>query len=182
MVKSLSIVVASDDEGGIGKNGMLPWRIPEDLHHFKTLTTIAPIGKVNAIIMGRRTWDSLPIHPLPHRVNIVVSSSMQKKLDDVLICKDFENALQMVATIDNLHNVFIIGGCRMYTEALLHPKCIRVYLTHVRGQFDSDVFFPINELKTMFCLVNEGNLKCWRDGQNDIIYSFDEYLRDGKIE
>jgi dihydrofolate reductase/thymidylate synthase len=182
MANSLSIVVASDETGGIGKDGMLPWRLPEDMHHFKILTTTAPVGKVNAVIMGRRTWKSLPIHPLPHRVNIVVSTTMQNSRDDVLVCKDLDNALETIKIIDNLYKVFIIGGSRLYTEALLRPECRHVYLTHVRGQFDCDVFFPINALKTLYCLVNEGNLKNWKNGQDEILYNFEEYLRDGKIE
>jgi dihydrofolate reductase len=182
MANPLSIVVASDETGGIGKDGMLPWRLPEDIHHFKTLTTTAPVGKINAVIMGRRTWESLPIHPLPHRVNIVISNTMQDIGDGFLVCKSIESALETIKSIDNLHRVFIIGGCRLYDEALLRPECMHVYFTNVRGNFGCDVFFPMNTLKTNYCLVNEGSLKYLKDGQLEITYNFEEYVRYRKIE
>lgn len=176
-----SIVVAYDDVGGIGKNGMLPWRIPGDLQHFKALTTCAPEGKQNAIIMGRKTWESLPLRPLPGRLNLIVSTTMSG--DNVF--PTFNNALNFITgKCDCVHKIFIIGGQKMYEEALLHPNCSSVFVTRVRGTFDCDTYFPIPIMETKYCLVNEGSIQCCFAGSQTICYCFQEYLRDrdGKFD
>ena len=77
MMKPFSIVVAIDSQHGIGKNNDLPWHLPADLKHFKFITTNSAVGKRNVVVMGRKTWDSIPekFRPLPNRTNVVLSKS-----------------------------------------------------------------------------------------------------------
>ena len=109
----INIIAACDQNGLIGINGRIPWYIPEDLQRFKRLTT------GNAIIMGRKTWENLPIKPLPDRFNIVISKKATFGTIpdmDITVQASLASALQ-IAEIEGYQEVFIIGGQRLYEEA-----------------------------------------------------------------
>jgi len=127
----VSLVLAMAENGVIGKNGALPWRIPEDMRHFKALT----IGK--PCIMGRKTWDSLPKKPLPGRANIVVTRDRNFHAESAIVAHSFDDAL---ARADNAEEIAIIGGAEIYAAAL--PRANRIYLTEVHAAFDGDAFMP----------------------------------------
>lgn len=135
----INLIVAMDVNGVIGVSGKLPWHLPEDLRRFKELT----LGK--AIIMGRKTWESLPIQPLPGRSNIIITSDItsQGYLYSVFRYKTLTHAL---TDIQFAHDeVFIIGGARLYAEAF--PLVDRIYLTVVNHEVvteagDQVVRFP----------------------------------------
>ena len=142
-------IVAVDDQLGIGKEGKLPWRLSTDLKRFKQITaTTEDPSKKNAVIMGRRTWESLPdqYRPLPGRINIVLSRNEQLSLPPgVLKAKNLQDALEIIAQpslIRQIEKVFVIGGAQVFQEALLSPQCRKIYLTKIKGVFDCDVFFP----------------------------------------
>ena len=100
----IHLIWAQDVNGGIGKNGELPWHISEDLQNFKKIT-------INStIIMGRKTWDSLPIKPLPKRRNIVLSRNLQSNIEVFRSYDDCVNTLKK----EKLKKVFIIGGRSIY--------------------------------------------------------------------
>lgn len=124
----IKVIVAHDEEGGIGKDGKLPWSLPEDLKRFKDLT----YGHV--IVMGRKTWDSLPIKPLPGRTNVVLSSNNVEGAHKT--CKSLSEVIDLYPYED----LFIIGGERLYKEAI--PITDIIYETAVKGFYDCDVFFP----------------------------------------
>ena len=133
--------VARSRNGVIGRDGALPWRLKSDLALFKTLT----LGK--PVIMGRKTWESLPKRPLPGRINIVVTrdgSYEENKLSrGALICERFDEAVQIAreqAEEDGAEEVCVIGGASLFELAL--PKARRIYLTEVEAQVDGDVRFP----------------------------------------
>jgi dihydrofolate reductase len=139
-----SIVVAHDSKKGIGKNNSLPWRLSGDLKHFKQITCSAPEGKRNAVIMGRKTWDSLPLKfkPLPGRLNIVVSRQTGLQLPaDCRASGSLEEALLLCRSLD-LHEIFVVGGAELYSTALFHKDLRRVYLTEIQADFQCDRFFP----------------------------------------
>ena len=94
------LIWAQDKNGGIGKNGKLPWHISEDLKNFKKITLNS------TIIMGRKTWESLPIKPLPNRENIVLSTTLD---DDILIFKSYEDCIKDLQK-RTVPKVFVIGG------------------------------------------------------------------------
>jgi len=144
-MRPFSIIVAFDAKYGIGKNGLLPWSLPQDLKHFKEITTaVANPAKKNAVIMGRKTWESLPsrFRPLPGRVNMVLSREARLDLPSgVLSSISLDEALNKLSTAD-IENIFVIGGAQIYAFAIEHPSCHKLYVTHVQGEFDCDAFFP----------------------------------------
>lgn len=131
----ISMIVAHDLNLGIGQNNNLPWRLPDDLKHFKATTS----GK--AVIMGRKTFESLGHKPLPHRQNYVISRSSSAWATDegnLHFCSSLEDAIGQAQ--GHQQEVFIIGGGQIYSQAL--PLADRLYITLVQTQIDADVFFP----------------------------------------
>lgn len=142
---TFSLVVAADQNMGIGKNNTLPWSLPGDLRYFAAVTSEAAKGKRNAVIMGRKTWESIPEkhRPLKKRLNVVLSRNEDLELPDgVLLANSFEQALKQLDTRDDVDQVFVIGGANVFEQALQHPGCDKVYLTEVQAVFDCDTYFP----------------------------------------
>jgi dihydrofolate reductase len=130
-VSVVSLVVAMADNGVIGKEGALPWRIPEDMRHFKALT----IGK--PCIMGRKTWDSLPKKPLPGRENIVVTRDRMFCAEGAMVTHSLDDAFARAA---NAAEICVIGGVEIYKTAF--PRATRIHLTEVHGTFEGDAALP----------------------------------------
>lgn len=151
-----SLIAAVDKQFGIGKNNALPWRLPSDLKHFSRVTTeIQNPGKLNAVIMGRKTWDSLPAkhRPLKDRLNVVLSREKSLALpSDVILASSLEEAMKTVSARENIENIFVIGGGKVYEQAIQHPDCAKIYLTQVDAIFDCDAFFPSRFLQENFNL------------------------------
>eukprot|EP00401_Gymnodinium_catenatum_P013247 CAMPEP_0117564102 /NCGR_PEP_ID=MMETSP0784-20121206/55852_1 /TAXON_ID=39447 /ORGANISM="" /LENGTH=112 /DNA_ID=CAMNT_0005361799 /DNA_START=28 /DNA_END=363 /DNA_ORIENTATION=+ len=110
-MKVLSVIAASTPKGGIGKDGALPWRLPEDMSHFRRVTTaVATEGKKNAVIMGRRTWESIPekFRPLADRVNVVLTSSASAPdfkspyPEGVLVAVSVAAAMEMLSAMESV--------------------------------------------------------------------------------
>lgn len=144
---SFDLVVAMDLNSGIGKNGRLPWHLPADLKHFKKLTTTThdPLKK-NLVVMGRKTWESLPaqFRPLPDRINAVLTTNQNFNLPrDVLRCDSFPSFVKLVTGMRNqFEKIFVIGGAKVFEQAVNHPGCHKIYVTKVLKTFDCDTFFP----------------------------------------
>lgn len=129
--------VARARNGVIGAGGALPWRIPSDLRMFKEIT----LGK--PVIMGRKTWESLPRRPLPGRMNIVLSRDGSFEPKGALVTEDWLEALQIAreqAEEDGADEVCVIGGAALFALAL--PRAKRIYLTEVDAEVEGDVLFP----------------------------------------
>jgi dihydrofolate reductase len=129
--------VARAGNGVIGRAGGLPWRLSSDLKLFKALT----LGK--PVIMGRKTWDSLPKAPLPGRMNLVLSRDGSFEPQGALVFEDFSEALSVAreqAAEDGVEEVCVIGGAALFALAL--PKARRIYLTEVDAEVEGDVVFP----------------------------------------
>lgn len=132
----LSIIVAMANNRTIGRNNKLPWYLPQDLQYFKRITMGKPI------IMGRKTFESIG-HPLPGRINIVVTRQQQWTREGVRVAHSTEEAIQLAdsqAVIDGVDEVMLIGGAELYRSAL--PAADTVYLTHVNADIEGDAFFP----------------------------------------
>lgn len=145
------IVVAVDSEGGIGKNNSIPWRLSDDLKRFRQLTSLAAPGKINAVIMGRKTWESLPAksRPLPNRLNIVLSRASVALPEGVLSAHSLDQALSL-AQSEEVDRCFVLGGGQIYKEAMQHIELGKIYLTRIHRSFDCDVFFPeLRDLETV---------------------------------
>jgi len=132
----ISIIAAVSDDLGIGKDNDLLWHIPEDLRRFKRLTT----GK--AVIMGKRTWESLPKKPLPGRMNIVLTDIPGECIDCSVTAYSVEEAL---TKCDGIDEVFIIGGGSVYRQFM--EVADRLYITHVHSNRPADIFFPEIDLR-----------------------------------
>ena len=130
---NIHIIWAQDNNGGIGKNNELPWHISEDLINFKKITNN------HTIIMGRKTWDSLPIKPLPNRRNIVLSS---KKVNNIECYKSIESCLKKI-TDDKINDAFVIGGEMIYNSFFNLANILHITFIN-RSINEVDTFFPVS--------------------------------------
>lgn len=153
----ISIIVAMAENRVIGKDNALPWHLPADLKHFKAMT----LGK--PIIMGRKTWESLP-GKLPDREHIIVSGNPDYLAADCIVVHSLDAAL---AAAGDVPEIMIVGGVTLYQQAL--PLADRIYLTLVETEVEGDALFP------------EYNPERWRelerqrypgDDRNPYAYSF----------
>lgn len=132
----ISIIVAYDANFVMGKGNQLPWHIPADLKRFKERTT----GHV--VIMGRKTWESLPKKPLPGRINLILSRTMSCDSPDTFVLADLHEAITFAHEKYPEKEIFIIGGRQVYEQALRDGVVDVIYLTYVHGEHDGDIFFP----------------------------------------
>jgi len=129
----ISLIVAVDDAGGIGKEGTIPWHLRSDLQRFKQIT----MG--HTLVMGRKTFDSIG-RALPGRTNIVITRNRDFTCEDCLPVSNLKRALSIAKTTSE-EEVFIIGGGEIFRQAL--KLADRVYLTRVHTVADCQVFFPL---------------------------------------
>jgi dihydrofolate reductase len=133
--------------GAIGKNGALPWKNSTDMKYFRDLTTTTlDASKNNAVIMGRKTYDSIGA-PLKNRVNIVVTRDTRNKstIPNLTFQQSLDAATISATATTTVENIFVIGGESVYKEALNHPQCRHIYLNLVSTKCDvedADAFFP----------------------------------------
>ena len=126
----IAFVVARDRHGVIGKDGRLPWRLPDDMRHVRDLT----VGK--PLIMGRRTFASIG-RPLPNRVSIVLTRDPDFRCDGCLIARTTDEALALAG---DAPEVIVFGGAGVFRDFL--PRADRIYLTEVDTEAEGDTFFP----------------------------------------
>jgi dihydrofolate reductase len=175
MSTRFAVVVAADEAGGIGQDGALPWRLPGEMAYFKRLTTSAQAGKRNAVIMGRRTYASIApkFRPLRDRLNIVLSRDSSYRPEGATPAGSLDEALRTIHAYPSIDQVFVIGGGALYRDALVHPRCSRVYLTRVHARFACDVFLPV--LSDRFRRVHTDGPH--REGE--LSYTFETYDTEG---
>lgn len=158
--QEVSIIVAMARDGAIGRGGDLLWHISDDLKRFKQLT------KGHAVIMGRKTYESLPKRPLPHRRNIIISRNPEYRADGADVFTSLEEALESCRAEEE---VFIIGGATIYALAL--PLATRLYLTEIDADCeDADTWFPPfdrgewkNTARSSVFITEEGIRYCFAD-------------------
>lgn len=156
-VSNLSIIAAVAANGVIGRANGLPWHLPADLAHFKRVT----LGK--PILMGRRTWESLP-GLLPHRNHIVISRTPGYAAEGAMVAASMDEALAWVAGVDE---ALIIGGAQLYAQAL--PIASRLYLTEIGAECDGDTVFPAVDWSLWREVEREAHLA---DARNAYPYAF----------
>ena len=129
----LNLIYARAANGVIGKDNALPWHLPEDMAHFKRLTTGCPV------IMGRKTWDSLPakFRPLPGRTNIVVTRQTDWQAPGALRANSLKDAVTLGG---DAPEIWVIGGAQIYAEA--EPLADRIEVTELAQAFDGDAYAP----------------------------------------
>jgi len=154
-MSTISLVVAAAENGVIGHRGALPWRILEDLKRFKALTMGKPV------IMGRKTWDSLPRKPLPGRVNIVITRNPDFRADGAIVAHGFADAIAQAGESE----IAVIGGEAIFAAAL--PLAQTIYLTEVAASPDGDAFMPPIDRTQWREIAREGPYEA-----NGLRYSF----------
>jgi dihydrofolate reductase len=134
LISMIAAIGAQNRE--LGKDGDLLWHIPEDLKRFKELTSGHPV------VMGRKTWESLPekVRPLPNRTNIIVTRQSGYQAPGATVTDSLEAALVAVTSAEGSDEIFVIGGGELYAAALPHAD--RLYLTLINDIKDADAFFP----------------------------------------
>lgn len=173
---TFSIVVAADQNNGIGINGSLPWRIKGDMDYFKHITSkVYNEGHRNVVIMGRKTYESIPekYRPLPDRINVIVTRNKEYNIDSpsVYVVHSLDEALELRDHIkEKVEDVFLIGGGELYKEGLKHPELLSVYLTRVQNAYNCDTHIDNipEDMPMMFCQ------KC---SENGIDYNFEFYKK-----
>ncbi len=154
----ISIIVAVSEDLGIGKNNELLWHLPEDLKRFKKIT----YGKT--VIMGKRTWESLPKKPLPGRKNIVITDIPYDDFYGAVTAYSVDDALKKC---EDEEEIFIIGGGSIYSQFM--PVADRLYITHVHKKSPADTWFPKIDQSEWKVIKKEEHKG---DNDTDIPYTF----------
>lgn len=170
---NFSIIVAHCQNGGIGYRGKIPWNVPADLRHFQIVTTTTKqLHKENAIIMGRKTWASLPRKPLPNRRNIVISKTLASG-KGFEVYPSLDDALEFLGQDDFIERIFVIGGSQLYKESLEHPSCKYAFVTVIGQEYECDAFFPTKEfLKDDWNVVHTTQVLRTEDGTPYVFTQF----------
>lgn len=179
--RTYEVVVAATCDMGIGKDGKLPWKLPSDLKFFKELTmTPSNPAKKNAILMGRKTWESIPLQyrPLPGRLNVVLTRSGGFDIataENVITCGSISSALELLAASPyslSIEKVFLIGGGEILRDALNGQGCDAIHLTEIEASIDCDTFIPPIDVSVF---------RPWYSSlqvvENNIRYCFVTYVR-----
>lgn len=159
----IAAIVAVDENWGIGRNGDLLINIPEDKKFFKEKTN----GSI--VIMGRKTWDSLPKKTLPNRENYVITKTPENHSEKGAKFITLSEAIQMVENSEINSRVFIIGGGQIYKELL--PYCAMAEITKVYKDFEADTFFPNLSIDENWIATGEAPVQYY----NEIPYQFFTY-------
>tara|TARA_B100001142_G_C14304695_1_gene644312 strand:- start:988 stop:1488 length:501 start_codon:yes stop_codon:yes gene_type:complete len=166
----MNIIVAMCKNRGMGFKNTIPWHLSSDLQRFKYLTT--SFENKNNVIMGRKTWDSLPnkYKPLPKRKNIIISSKKDIiKQENVIVYNDINLIKNHYKEINK--NTWIIGGTQIYDYALENDLVKSILVTVIDNEFECDVFFP--EIPSKFQLKHESPYKL----ENSIIYKYQQWVK-----
>lgn len=168
-MSKISIIAAVADNLAIGKANKLPWHLPADLKHFRELTT------GHTILMGKRTYESLPNGPLPNRKNIILTSVLSEGVNEGYFeANSFEDAFDLC---EHESEIFIIGGSSVYKQIL--EKADSMYITWVHAEFNADAYFPKIDFKKWVEVTREDFPS---DAQNPYPYSFVYYERKKKLK
>ncbi|XP_010881677.2 dihydrofolate reductase [Esox lucius] len=148
--KPLRVIAAACSNMGLGKNGKMPWQLPTEFKFFlDTTTKVSEPGKVNLMVWGKGCWFSNPeslFSLMPNVQHVVLSSTLRTVPKHAhFLCQDFDSSVNLASLpplCELVETVWVVGGPRVYQEALMHPGCDLIYLTDIMADFDCDVFFP----------------------------------------
>lgn len=164
MYSDFEMLVAIDNNNIIGTNNTIPWHIPEDLKRFQEITLN------NVIVMGRKTFESLPNGKLKNRINIVITNNItNKNTDNDLIFTNMNNFYTIIDNYISNKKIYIIGGSEIYK--LFYNNCKIIHLTKVYLESEGSVYFPIN----INNYVSTYNSDIYTSKNNNIKYQFNTY-------
>ncbi|KAK0583556.1 hypothetical protein LWI29_038151 [Acer saccharum] len=179
--RTYQVVVAATRDLGISKGGDLPWTLPTDLKFYDDITsTTSDPGKKNAVIMGRKSWESIPFEhrPQPGRLNVVLTRSGSFDIataENVVICGSMGSALELLAASPyclSIEKVFVVGGGEILREALNAPECDAIHITEIDKSIDCDTFIPAVDLSVFHPWYSSFPIV-----ENNIRYCFTTYVR-----
>jgi dihydrofolate reductase len=170
-----AIIVACTENGGIGKNGKIPWKISEDMQYFQTITTAVSDNKrINAVIMGRKTWESLQNGPLIGRINIIISNTLKNvEVNGAIVMKSLSEAHARLRENQFVGTIFVIGGERLYNEAIKDYHYTKIYLTNIYKNYDCDTHIDLRNIAIRYSLSKKGPKLISQKTQEE--FSFDIY-------
>ncbi|XP_043833129.1 dihydrofolate reductase [Dromiciops gliroides] len=186
MVRPINCIVAVSQNMGIGKNGDLPWPpLRNEFKYFQKMTTTPSVeGKQNLLIMGKKTWFSIPEknRPLKNRINLVLSRELKepppgahylaKSLDDAL------DLLKLPELADKVDMIWVVGGSSVYKEAMKKSGHQRLFVTRILQEFESDTFFPEIDPKKYKLLPEYPGVLTDIQEEKGIRYKFEVYEKD----
>ncbi len=164
MKHQIYIIVAIDENKGMGKDDSLPWKLKKEMQYFaETTKKTKDKEKKNLLIMGRTTWESIPeqYRPLPDRDNVVLTRNSDYEADGATVVHSIEEALNQAD--QNTEKIFILGGAKVFAEMISDPIIDGLYITRIHHNFHCDVYFP--EIPKEFSQIKqigsekEGDLK-----------------------
>lgn len=167
----MNLIACVDSKWGIGKDGDLLARIPEDMKFFKKNTE----NKI--VICGRKTYESFPVKPLPDRTHLVLTHDINfaDGVNNVIPIKDFEMLRKILNSLSNIDNVYIIGGESIYKEMINWEDTRLAIITKVYHDYDADRFFPNLDENPNWRLIRNDPLHIY----NGIQYNFNLYQKVG---
>lgn len=158
-----SLIVACTKTGVIGNNNTIPWKVPQDMALFRKFTTN------NAVIMGRKTFDSIGNKALPKRQNIVITSEVRKSNGDTATNRIVNPAFKDVLFVGNIQDVekvvdktkeaFVIGGARIYNQFLTAGLINKIYLSTIKSDYEGDTYFNLDFIDKTWKIVKEEDFK-----------------------
>lgn len=168
----IGLIWAQTEAGVIGRDGTMPWHLPEDLKHFKEITLGSPV------IMGRKTWESLPSNarPLPGRRNIVVTRNPEWSADGAETQFSVSDALRVASEgLEDSDWVWVIGGSRVFAESMHFAH--RIEVTFIRGDIPGDTFAPELSADWMPDPDTSGKQEVWLASSSELEYRFTRFIR-----
>ncbi|PIT49645.1 dihydrofolate reductase [Snodgrassella alvi] len=158
----ITLVAALSDNNCIGENNCIPWHVPEDFEFFKNYTMGKPV------VMGRKTWESLPKKPLPGRPNYVISRQQEQQFSGAILCHSIEEAIQELA---DCPEIIIMGGAQIYAQAM--PLATDLRLTRIHMSVMGDTFFPAIDTTEWLRIESSSHIS----SKNDIAYDLLHFVR-----
>ncbi|WP_308862357.1 dihydrofolate reductase [Paenibacillus radicis (ex Xue et al. 2023)] len=162
----ISMIYAMDEQGGIGIDNKIPWRLPEDMAFFRRTTT------GHTVLMGRKTFESVGSKPLPKRRNVILTRDTSFTAEGCEVVHTVEAALELIGSGDAEEELFVIGGAEVYN--LFMPHADRLYITEINHQFQADAFMPGID-KSQWKAASR--VKGVKDEKNPYDYEFVTYER-----
>lgn len=177
------VIAAACKNNGIGFMNRLPWHLKNEMAYFNRMTTESPdSAHRNIVIMGRKTWSSLPpkYRPLKDRTNVVLSrqvSTIEDRESVDHIFSSLPDALEGVSQLRNKGQVWVVGGQAIYEEAVRLPQCKRIYLTKIDAEYECDTFFPEFD-EEIYKPIEDPNVPQEEQEENGVKYKFHVYARE----
>lgn len=182
--KPVRLIAAACRDLGIGKDGTLPWHLPSEFKYFlNNITKVSKPGKMNMVVWGKLCWYSNPesIFPLANTLHVVLTNTLETAPKHAhFLSKDFASAVLLASQpplSDIIETIWVVGGTRVYKDAMVHPWCDLIYLTDVMATFDCDVFFPEFD-RSIFQLQDKfPGVPCEIQEENGIKFKFQVFKK-----